>query len=299
MKGTEKKMRVLESIPTVHTEGVIYVDLNVAKQPVFTIGLHVHDSISAAGGNPKLEPHPVQSRLLRGRSALEEIPVRVLFDEARSNILGRYEAWGESPGQGPQCIGNGECAKRYDQESNAWVQTPCRGPSLCPIPANQGVNCSLRTKVILQIVDEGEELGAFEFRSSGESTYRAMLGSLQALQAKHGQLRTLPLTLAGWEKSTQGSSYEPFACATLAIEPVVGKTEHPNAVNEAWELHGKHTQDMWMAECIPTEWEKMPVLLPKPKSRIPAQKSSSNAGAESLFAHVIEQLKDKNEQPHA
>lgn len=32
---------------------------------------------------------------------------------------------------------------------------------------------------------------------------------------------------------------------------------------------------------------------------IPAQKSNSNAGAESLFAHVIEQLKDKNEQPHA
>lgn len=191
-------MRVLESIPTVHTEGVIYVDLNVAKQPVFTIGLHVHDSISAAGGNPKLEPHPVQSRLLRGRSALEEIPVRVLFDEARSNILGRYEAWGESPGQGPQCIGNGECAKRYDQESNAWVQTPCRGPSLCPIPANQGVNCSLRTKVILQIVDEGEELGAFEFRSSGESTYRAMLGSLQALQAKHGH------PIVGWGFILQG-----------------------------------------------------------------------------------------------
>ncbi|MBU2123039.1 MAG: hypothetical protein KJ999_21725 [Gammaproteobacteria bacterium] len=288
-------MRVLESTPFIHTDGVIHVELDNTKNPVFFIGQHFHDAITAAGGEQKLEPHPAHERLKRGRDSLQSIPVRVMFDDARTNLMARYEAWGDNPSQGPQCIGDGECAKVYNHETQAWVATPCRGPALCPIPSNYNLNCALRSKVLLTVVDDGQELGTFEFRSSAENTFRSMLGNLQVLQATHGTLRDLPLNLTGWVKSTQGSSYQPFSCATLERGAGVAQvTAHE--VNEVWELLGKHTQDMWMSECIPTDWEMKPLQLPPPKATKPAPRAKAVGDTESLFAHALERMKENHEQ---
>lgn len=288
-------MRVLESTPISHTEGVIYVELDSAKEPVFTIGRHVHDAISAAGGEPKLQQHPVYDRLKRGRDALQAIPVRVMFDDAKSNLLARYEAWGNAPSQGPLCIGNGERAKVYNKETQAWEVTPCRGPALCPIPSNQGLACALRTKVLVTVEDEGEDLGVFEFRTSAENSYRSILSSLIAQQAKHGTLRNIPMSLTGWAKSTQGSSYEPFACATL--DQAKGATVRAgHEADESWELLGRITNEAWMAECTPTAWEMQPLKMPPPKINKMAPRAHAAGGADSLFANVLERLKDSNER---
>ena len=243
-----------------------------------------------------MAPHPVAQKL-NATNTLREIPVKVIFDTPDSNIVGRYEAWSEGCPSGPVCIGDGDRAKMYDADTNAWKAMPCRGPALCQRAAMPDVGCSFSARMQVEILDESVAGRIFELRTNSLNTYKAISGELHQYRASHGALRHLKLSLVGWVKSSPASNFEPFACAALNV---VDKLGEPATASAEWEEFGAKAVQALLDECVPTELESQAIeqfSVARVTSQSGARKAITGAPAEGVFVRAMQQ-QGNHSDPH-
>lgn len=230
-------------------------------------------------------------RLFR-ENRLQSIPVKVLFDTPENNIAGRFEAWSDAYESGPICLGDGAVAKALDVKTGAWRATLCKGPTLCAKAMSGEVNCRFKAQLLVQVETTPDETCHFEFSTNSLNSYLSILGNLRAFRALHGGLRSLPLKLVPWLKSTRASGYESFACAKLVLNSA--GTVPASVVNAEWEAHGSRERTRWLQECVATPAEQQAHAPLPPKSREDSTKLPSerprDRGERSegpLFARAI------------
>lgn len=149
----------------------------------FEILSHVHDGLPVAGTVPKMQRHPIESRLLKPNSGtthrdrLSEIPVRLLGKNIETNLSGRFECFDTDSGR-MVCVGNGDEAFRVSTEWEADAvggqgglpsSVPCEGPQRCPFARNAAVSCRFRVRLKLQI-DTDDHGAADSPRADQEGT---------------------------------------------------------------------------------------------------------------------------------
>lgn len=282
------KLNQTELLPAV--DGYIFVEKDSDSEPVFKVTQTYHEQ-RVEKIQPEYVLHPVSEKL-RGSNSLRSIPVKVLFDTPRLNMTGRYEAWSDLCPSGPVCVGDGEKAKVFNQETGAWSAMPCRGPGLCPRAALNDVTCSFRARMPVEIVHESCKGKIFEFRTNSLNSFKALIGAMQKEFVLQGALRHINFNLVGWVKSSPVSHYESFACASM--EPA-GIYRDMEPINEAWEAYGQRCAQVLLDECYPTEMEKMSLQGLVPQQLRSCFTSDSNRKslppAESPFAIVMQQVK--------
>lgn len=282
-------MRIQDQACMPHVHGYIYAGAKDGGDAMFSVTKTYHASPSEDGHAPHHIPHEVEQKLAPD-GKIKVIPIKVQFDSPMSNISARYEAWTSDSSTGPVCIGDGDRAKAYDGSNDVWQQVPCRGPQMCSL-ANQGtVNCSLSCRMAVTIDAPGEAGRLYELRTNSMNTYRSIVGSLSALRAAHGSLRSLPLQLELWLKSTRASDYEPFVCSTVSIRNAEYRADGTACVDEVWEQFGASLQAAWMKECEATPNEQTMVAPLAFKSNRRSQAKSSpqtSTGGSDLFASLV------------
>lgn len=283
-------MKIQDQACMPHVHGYIYAGTKDGGDAIFSITKTYHASASEDGQVPQHIPHEVEGKMDAG-GPIKVIPIKVQFDTPSSNIGARYEAWTSDSSTGPVCIGDGDKAKAYDSDKGVWLQVPCRGPHMCPLAKQGAIQCSVACRMAVEIDVPGEEGRLFELRSNSMNTYRSILGSLSSLRAAHGSLRTLPLQMELWFKSTRASNYEPFVCASVALRDLKFRVGDAASIDEGWEQFGASLQSAWLQECEATPNELAPVAqLPQVHARSSmTQKSSSQATpwGSDLFASLV------------
>lgn len=156
------------------------------QRPDFEILSHVHDGVPQAGAAPKMQRHPIESRLLKENGGganhvrLSEIPVRLLGRNVETNLSARFECFDVATGR-MVCLGNGEAALRVATEWEAIAvggqggqpaSVPCEGPQRCQFAHNTAVSCRFRVRLKLQIDTDGH--AAADSTRSGQEGRAAM-----------------------------------------------------------------------------------------------------------------------------
>jgi hypothetical protein len=274
------KLNDIQLIP--HIEGYVFAQMEEGGPALVMTGT-VHDTLRE-GAERQYVKHPLHDKVA-AQGALKSIPVRVLFDTPESNIMARYEAWSTHEGE-PTCIGDGESGKRLDSVTGAWQAVPCRGPGLCEAARTGKQKCALTARMRMRVDCQDDQLSVFELRTNSLNSYASIRGTLAQLKATYGHLRGLPLELKPWQKSTRGSSFEPFACVRVALAPGEHqKLDHK--VDEAWEAYGASALQTWVAEVVPTEHEGLgAAVVVAPRARV-AERAES-ASTSNLFGGAVE-----------
>jgi hypothetical protein len=215
-------MKIQDIKPLPHVQGYIQVKPGPGGDehgsPGFEVVLPVHaqSQQSMEGGAPSYIVHPLKSDVATRTGELREIPIRLLFDRPEHNITARYESWSNAHESSPICIGDGETAKRFNPEDSSFSAISCPGPQFCP-HAKGLDKCSIQVRMPVQIEEQDSVVSVFEMRSNSMNTYTSLKGSLDYLFARVGALRNLELKLVAWEKSTRGSNYKAFTCASIDL----------------------------------------------------------------------------------
>lgn len=279
---------------TPHVEGYVFAQMEEGIPALVVTGT-VHEP-AAEDRERRYAKHPLHEKAARDGS-LKSIPVRVLFDTPESNIMARYEAWSTHEGE-PTCIGDGERGKRLDSVTGAWQAVPCRGPGLCEAARTGQQKCALAARMRVQIEEQDDQMSVFELRTSSLNSYASIRGTLAQLKATFGHLRGLRLELKPWAKSTRASSFEPFACVRIALQPGAGR-EVDHQVDEAWEAYGTQALQSWVSDVVPTDQEALGaavVVTPRARSAVRAESLSSD----NLFGTAVEAARtQQNESQNA
>ncbi len=160
--------------------------------------------------------HPLHQQLAGSapNNKIRAIPVRMLFNDTDLNLRAEYSAFDRNTGR-PLCVGNGEGAKRVNEQGGTDEQT-CAGPQFCPFARQHG--CKLYGRLNVQVEGQNDELGSFIFRTTGYNSVRTLAARLQYFHAISGGLtRYLPLLLRLRAKSTTLSYQTPVYYVDLTL----------------------------------------------------------------------------------
>lgn len=192
----------------------------------FEILSHVHDGVPVAGAVPKMQRHPIESRLLKANSGatrhdrLSEIPVRLLGKNIETNLSGRFECFEAESGR-MVCVGNGDEAFRVAAEWEADTvggqgglpaSVPCEGPQRCAFVRNPAVSCRFRVRLKLQIdTDDHDAAGSPKTEPEGRAAMNAEYGQceIQGLIATENSLANGEHE--GRSASASGPIHDPLA----------------------------------------------------------------------------------------
>lgn len=244
-------MNITSLEQSVFTHGrILIVTPDGDDEPVhFEITQHTHNNSSGIEP-PNLAENELGEviRKKTAQEALKSIPVRVIFDSAEHNVMARYEAWSETIDDMPVCIGNGETASVLNPGKGTRTSHVCKGPQMCRMALQNGLQCSITTRMHVLIEDK-----RFELRTNSTHTYRALMGQLREMQAQYGGLRHLQMNLTVWEKSMRASNYKRFGCATIELSKESPEPSIPRVRSQALDAYGESLLQAWKAESVPRE----------------------------------------------
>lgn len=244
-------MNITSLEQSVFTHGrILIVTPDGDDEPVhFEITQHTHNNSSGIEP-PNLAENELGEviRKKTAQEALKSIPVRVIFDSAEHNVMARYEAWSETIDDMPVCIGNGETASVLNPGKGTRTSHVCKGPQMCRMALQNGLQCSITTRMHVLIEDK-----RFELRTNSTHTYRALMGQLREMQAQYGGLRHLQMNLTVWEKSMRASNYKRFGCATIELSKDSQEPFMPRVRCQSLEAYGESLLQAWKAEALPQE----------------------------------------------
>lgn len=209
-----------------HVEGVIRFASEgqgeeMRQLDYFDVCARVHQA-PQEGALPPLMPHPITETLLpKGEEGEQKkirvIPIRLIADKPANSLKARYEAYDTELGR-LLCVGDGENGERAVLSQGTSVSCQCKGPEACDYANDQGVQCSLRVRMRVQIEGQDDPFSVFELHSGGINTYRTLSAKLEMMhEAFGGNLRGLPLELGIYAKSSAASAYQPFYVADLRV----------------------------------------------------------------------------------
>lgn len=209
-----------------HVEGVIRFASEgqgeeMRQLDYFDVCARVHQA-PQEGALPPLMPHPITETLLpKGEEGEQKkirvIPIRLIADKPANSLKARYEAYDTELGR-LLCVGDGENGERAVLSQGTSVSCQCKGPEACDYANEQGVQCSLRVRMRVQIEGQDDPFSVFELHSGGINTYRTLSAKLEMMhEAFGGNLRGLPLELGIYAKSSAASAYQPFYVADLRV----------------------------------------------------------------------------------
>lgn len=205
------------------------------QRPEFELLTHVHAAPPRPGQPPVMQQHPLGGQLARSlkegaekkakasvspqteegsRALLREVPIRLVGKTPDSNLSARFVAYRAD--DKPVCWSAGEKASCSGLPGGSRL-VDCKGPLACEYAKASGWDCKLQSRLLVRVEGSTDPLAAFEFQSGGVNTHRSLAAKLEMLHACLGDLRAIPLRLTSWAKSSAGSSYEPFYCATLEL----------------------------------------------------------------------------------
>ena len=182
--------------------------------------------------------HPLHQQLAGSapNNKIRAIPVRMLFNDTDLNLRAEYSAFDRQTGR-PLCVGNGEGAKRVNEQGWTDEQT-CAGPQFCPFARQHG--CKLYGRLNVQVEGQNDELGSFIFRTTGYNSVRTLAARLQYFHAISGGLtRYLPLLLRLRAKSTTLSYQTPVYYVDLTLRE---GAELASVIAQAKEAAGSDTE---------------------------------------------------------
>jgi len=158
--------------------------------------------------------HPLHAQYAEATdNKLRSIPVKMLFNDTDLNLRAEYSAFDRSTGR-PICVGNGQTAKRSEQEGVNDVS--CPGPQACPF--GQQAGCKLYGRLNVQIEGQEDELGSFIFRTTGYNSVRTLAARLRYFEAvSGGNTKHLRLVLKLRAKSTTQSHRAPVFYVDLTL----------------------------------------------------------------------------------
>lgn len=285
-------MKIQNIKPIPHVQGYIQVKPGPGGDehgsPGFEVVLPVHATAldDNAGSAHAYVVHPLKTDVASRTGELREIPIRLLFDRPEHNITARYEAWSNAHDSSPICVGDGEVAKRFNPVDASFRSIACRGPQYCPHA--RGVDkCSIQVRMPVQIEEQDSLASVFEMRSSSLNTYTSIKGTLDYLFARIGALRHLELKLVAWEKSTRGSNYKAFTCASIDLArpvPLEKLKESAFALDSALEAYAASRIESYYAEILPPDPNDQLTSLPAAE----INSSNSQNPIESVVKHAPE-----------
>src|SRR5471030_1829145 len=146
--------------------------------------------------------HPLHAQYAdAAESKLRAMPVRLLVNDPDLNLRAEYTLFDRSTGR-PVCVGNGQTAKRCEEEGIADVT--CASPEGCSFGREAG--CKLYGRLNVQIEGQDDELGSLIFRTTGYNSVRTLAARLRYFEAvSGGNTKHLPLMLRLRAKSTTQS----------------------------------------------------------------------------------------------
>lgn len=158
--------------------------------------------------------HPLHNEYAAAADGkLRALPVRMLFNDTDLNLRAEYAAFDRTTGR-PICVGNGQCAKRREEDSVSEVE--CPSPQTCPF--GQQAGCKLYGRLNVLIDGQEDELGTFIFRTTGYNSVRTLAARLRYFEAvSGGHTKYLPLMLKLRAKSTTQSHRAPVFYVDLTL----------------------------------------------------------------------------------
>lgn len=199
--------------------------------------------------------HPLQTKLLeevkakapgdeeKAKAKLRAIPVTVMFDDPALNIRSEYTAFDKDTGR-PRCVGNGDCAKRYNYAENKVETVPCPSPDGCEF--GQRYRCKTYGRLNIQIEGQGDDMATFIFRTTGFNSIRTLHARLEYLHAAtNGMLAGLPMTLRLRGKSTTQSHRDPIFYVDLEVRDgmsLLDAVKKTKELHQAWDEAGLNRQ---------------------------------------------------------
>lgn len=246
-----------------HVEGVIRFASEgqgeeMRQLDYFDVCARVHQA-PQEGALPPLMPHPITETLLpKGEEGEQKkirvIPIRLIADKPANSLKARYEAYDTELGR-LLCVGDGENGERAVLSQGTSVSCQCKGPEACDYANEQGVQCSLRVRMRVQIEGQDDPFSVFELHSGGINTYRTLSAKLEMMhEAFGGNLRGLPLELGIYAKSSAASAYQPFYVADLRVRSKMNPAEALAAMKKQRE---DESQAGLSLDCMETAIESM------------------------------------------
>lgn len=302
-------MKIHQIKPLPHITG--YIQIKPGPQgdehgsPGFEVVKPVHLPVTEGqdGAVPGYQVHPLKEDVASRTGELKEVPIRLLFDRPEHNITARYEAWSNTLESMPICIGDGEVAKRLDLESGDYAQIRCPGPQLCKHA--QGLDrCSIQVRMPVQLDEQDSMTSVFELRSTSLNTFTSIKGTLDFLFSKVGSLRNLDLKLVAWEKSTRGSGYQSFTCASIELArptpfdelianaPRIDSDLEAYAAERIEAYYGEVLVQAPKQELANSEVATMAGLVTPRAPKVPNE-SKSPVGVSAVFADALQAVKQK------
>jgi hypothetical protein len=203
------------------------------KDDAFTITTQVQQR-----GEWILHPLHLELQQKQGTQKLRSIPVTLLFNDPDLNLRAEYTFFDRKTGR-PQCVGNGETARRATPEG--YQSVPCPTPHLCPLGQEQ--HCKPYGRFNVQIEGQEDPLGSFMFRTTGFNSIRTLAARLRYWNAwSQGAAKYLPLTLKLRAKSTTESHRAPIYYVDLTLREGVDLDAAVHQVQEQRSVHQAHDE---------------------------------------------------------
>ena len=188
--------------------------------------------------------HPLDEQL-RAKAAsqkLRTIPVRMIFNDPELNLRAEYSLFDRQTGR-PVCVGDGQTCRRLTNQG--VEQHPCPSPDLCSLA--QGGHCKPYGRLHVNL-DDADELGTFNFRTTGFNSIRTLAARLSYYNAASGGLLScLPLQLTLRGKSTTQSYRQPVYYVDLTLKDGVSLNE---AIRTAKEIDQKSKDAGFYQEAV-------------------------------------------------